>query len=125
MDGMYTPPEDYSPDVTALRIRTPDFSTHEEAEYKYYQKRKDRDAARRCRQILYGGLVLVAAGVTIYSWRTGFQSQMISRMIEFFGYAATSATCFIIAFLLCRRVSWCEGDEKGAGIPEEEDESEV
>jgi hypothetical protein len=124
MDGTYTPPEDYSPDVTTLRIRTPDFSTHDEAERKYYQKRRDRDAARRRRQILYGGLTLVAAGVVVYSWRTGFQPKMISTMLEFVGYAATSATCFILAFLLCRGTGWCDSYEKELAAEEEED-SEV
>ena len=122
---MYTPPEEYSPDVTTLRIRTPDFSTHDEAERKYYQKRRDRDAARRRRQILYGGLVLVAAGVVVYSWRTGFQPHLLSRVLEFFGYAATSATCLILAFLLCSRIDWCNAFEKEEGISEEEEDCEV
>jgi hypothetical protein len=69
MSVTYTPPglDDESQPSPSLRIRTPDFSTHEEAEYIYRQKRLNRQAERRFCSIIYATCVITAGCVGIYS----------------------------------------------------------
>lgn len=72
--SIYTPPgsppsleemdaqQEHTP-VETLRIRTPDFSTHEEAERLYIKKRMDRAETRRQWKRVYTGSVVAACWI--------------------------------------------------------------
>ena len=115
----------YSLDNTStLRIRTPAFSTEDEAEKKYYEKLRNRNVSRLCRQILYGTLLLIPVGVIVNSWYDGFQPQSLSITLHFFSYAGTLAGCFILACILCQKLYLSSDYEKEEINDQEESDNE-
>lgn len=88
-------------DVTALRIRTPKFETHEDAAEHYYRKRMEKEAAKFRRQILYSGLVLMALGIGCYRAYLALHPETLTQFIL---YMASGSLSVGIAILCCTSV---------------------
>jgi hypothetical protein len=109
-------------DVTALRIRTPKFETHDDAALHYYRKRMEVQASKERWRMIYSGLTLLALSVGVYKWHTGLHLTMGPRVLEFFLAATTSFGCCMIAVILCSRAfDWLWGWDDAPENEKEDD----
>lgn len=97
-----------APDVHALRIRTPKFDTHEEAELSYYSKRQERDSERRCWRIVYVSIAAFTLIMSGYLWSIRQDPRWWLYVRQFIVGAGSSMVCAYIAFSFCKGLqSWC------------------
>ncbi len=94
--SVYTPPlsdggsVDSRSGTPSLRIRTPDFTTHEEADHIYRQKRLQRQTEQKLRSIFYGSFVIVAASLGLYEYSRAPVALWGAVLSSFTGAAAGS-----------------------------------
>jgi hypothetical protein len=87
-------------DMAALKIRTPDFNTHEEAEQHYHEKRLEKYEARARRRILYSVLVIIGIVSGLYRWYLQSKPETMSQFAISF---ITGALSMALALTLCTK----------------------
>jgi hypothetical protein len=91
-------------DVASLRIRTPKFDSHEEAEEHYYEKRLEKYEARARQRILYSVLVIIAVFTGMYRV---YLDSTPKTWGQFLLYFATGALSAMIALTFCSKaMAW-------------------
>ncbi len=105
-------------DVAALRIRTPKFETHEDADLHYYRKRLDRQVARERWRFIYSGLLIISFGVGLYKWHVGPHPVMWTHMLL---YMASGAMAAALAIALCSRAMAWMWEDWDADFEEEKE----
>ncbi len=121
--SVYTPPltdeeaGDSRSGTPSLRIRTPDFTTHEEADRIYRQKRLQRQAEQKLRSIFYGSCVIAAASLGLYEYSRAPAALWGAVMSSFVGAATGS-------------LQFCRGFRRGwsadvSAVEKKEDDSAV
>lgn len=87
-------------DVASLRIRTPKFETHDDAEEHYYEKRLEKYAARERRRIFYSVLVVIAVCTGMYRVYLEVNPQTWSQFLISF---VTGGLSMILALIFCTK----------------------
>jgi hypothetical protein len=114
---MYTPPpaDEETAETPSLRIRTPDFSTQEEADYLYLQKRMNRHAEKRLSSFFYGSCLIAASCIGLYS-NFHIPAALYGALVGIFACTAVGTV------RICHTM---ESTWKNGGVTEKEDDSEV
>jgi hypothetical protein len=97
--SVYTPPlsDEEAGGTPSLRIRTPDFTTHEEADRIYRQKRLQHQADQKLRSIFYGSCVIAAASLGLYEYSRA-PAALWGAVVSSFVGAATGSLQFCRGF---------------------------